>query len=127
MSERKKILLVDDDADIIEQYKLILEGKYDLEWAYSGEECKNKVALKKPDLIIMDVMMNHLSDGLEMAKILKEDEKTKDIAIIMATGVNEVYNYRDQVEDAYFPKDKWLDKPVKAEILLAEVEKLIGK
>jgi len=127
MSEMKTVLLVDDDSDIIEQYKLILGKKYNLVCAYSGNEGKEKIALNKPDLIIMDVMMNHLSDGLEVAKELKENKDTQDIPIIMATGVNKEYDYREQVGDSYFPRDKWLDKPVKADVLLLEVEKLIGK
>ncbi len=126
MSKDQTILLVDDDQDIIEQNKMALEAEYTLEVAYSGAEAKEKVAANKPTLIVMDVMMNGLSDGLDTAKELKESEATKDIPIIMCTSVNEVYNYRDQVEEGYFPKDQWLDKPVKADVLLAEVKKLIG-
>lgn len=126
MSKEQTILIVDDDQDLVEQHKLALEGEYTVDIAFSGEECKGKVAAKKPDLIVMDVMMNDLSDGLDTAKELKEDDATKDIPIIMVTSVNDIYNYRDQVDDDYFPKDKWLDKPVKGDVLLAEVKKLIG-
>jgi CheY-like chemotaxis protein len=127
MNKRKTILLVDDDQDQIMAMKLVLEKEYDIKTADSGLGCIASVATVKPDLIVLDVMMDTLSDGLEAAKKLKEAVETSHIPIIMVTSVNDHYDYRSQIHEDYFPKDKWLDKPVKPDVLLAEVKALLDK
>jgi CheY-like chemotaxis protein len=74
----------------------------------------------------MDVVMDNLLDGLETAKKLSKDAATKDIPIILLTSLNEYMDVNAIVDVGYFPKDRWLDKPVKAEKLLEAVGKLIG-
>lgn len=126
MESKKRVLLVDDDSDVLVQMRKAVEKKYLVKAACSGEECLKSVNEERPDLIVMDVMMSTLSDGLDTAKKLKESPDTRDIPIIMLTGVNDVYDYRTQTDDAYFPKDKWLDKPVEPDILLKEIDALLG-
>ena len=125
MDTKKTVLLVDDDVDMIEQVRLVVAKEYAVEVAYSGSEAVEKIAARKFDCIVMDVMMEDLSDGLDTAKKLKEDPKTSAIPIIMLTSVNEHYDYRSQTDSSYFPNDKWLDKPFKPEVLMAEIKKLI--
>ena len=124
--EKKKVLVVDDDADIRKQMATILQSRYQVETASSGKECLKSVAKEKPACIVMDVMMDDLCDGLETAKSLKEGEQTKGIPIILLTSVNESYDYRSQVDASFFPHDVWVDKPVKADRLLKEVAACIG-
>jgi len=124
--DKKRVLVVDDDADIRKQMVAILQSHYQVETASSGKECLQSVAKAQPDCIVMDVMMDGLSDGLETAKVLKEAQKTKGIPIIMLTSVNESYDYRSQVDANFFPHDTWMDKPVKSERLLKEVALRIG-
>ncbi len=123
--KRKIVLLVDDDVDVIEQMKIAIEKEYNVMIAGSGEEALEKLAETKPDCIVLDVMMSHLSDGLDITKKIKENNATKDIPIIMLTGVNQYYDYSTQVEEGYFPYDKWLNKPIKSEKLLEEIKSLI--
>lgn len=125
MDTMKSVLLVDDDVDMLEQTKLVVAKSYDVDLAFSGDEALKKVAEKQYDCIVMDVMMESLSDGLDTAKSIKENEDTRSIPIIMLTSVNEHYDYRSQVDSAYFPNDKWLDKPVKPDVLLEEIGKLV--
>jgi CheY-like chemotaxis protein len=113
-SEIKSVLLVDDDEDLLEQTRLVVAKEYAVDVAYSGEEALKKV-----------VMMQSLSDGLDTAKKLKEDNKTRDIPIIMLTSVNKHYDYRSQIDESYFPNDAWLDKPVDPKVLVQEIKKLI--
>ncbi len=124
-SEIKSVLLVDDDEDLLEQTRLVVAKEYAVDVAYSGEEALKKIAAKKYDAIVMDVMMQSLSDGLDTAKKLKEDKKTRDIPIIMLTSVNKHYDYRSQIDESYFPNDAWLDKPVDPKVLVREIKKLI--
>lgn len=125
MDAMKSVLLVDDDVDMLEQTKMVVAKSFDVDLAYSGDEAMKKIAEKTYDCIVMDVMMESLSDGLDTAKKIKEDEATRSIPIIMLTSVNEHYDYRSQVDSAYFPNDKWLDKPVNPEVLMKEIGNLV--
>ena len=126
MDTKKNVLLVDDDEDLLEQVRMVVEKEYAVDVARSGEEALGKVAGKRYDCIVMDVMMESLSDGLDTAKKLKMNDATKTIPVIMLTSVNEHYDYTSQIDMSYFPNDKWLNKPVKPEVLMAEIGKLIG-
>ena len=124
--DKKMVLVVDDDADMRKLMEATLQATYRVVSASSGKECILAVAKEKPACIVMDVMMDGITDGLETAKLLKEEKMTKDIPIIMLTSVNESYDYRSQVDANYFPHDTWLDKPVKPARLLMEVAARIG-
>lgn len=124
-SKKKTVLLVDDDQDIIAQMKVAVEKEYNVLIANSGEEALETLAKTRPDCIVLDVMMSHLSDGLDVTKKIKENQATGNIPIIMLTAVNQHYDYRTQVGEGYFPYDKWLDKPVKPQKLLEEIKSLI--
>jgi len=126
MSDGKRtVLLVDDDEDLIEQVRMVVSREYNVDLAHSGEEALNKVGQKSYDCIVMDVMMQTLSDGLDTAKKLKENDATKDIPIVMLTCVNEHYDYRSQINTSYFPNDKWLNKPVNPKEILREINALV--
>ena len=80
-----KALIVDDDKDVTYTEKTILEkAGYDVIIANSGKECIEILKTEKPDFILMDVMMPDI-DGWETTKIIKEDERTKDIPVIFVT------------------------------------------
>ena len=125
-AKMKTVLVVDDDADLRQQMAAALNGRYEVVTAASGKECLQTVARRRPDCIVMDVMMDDLTDGLETARKLKEGRDTAAIPVLLLTGVNKSYDYRSQADASIFPHDKWLDKPVKAEQLLKEVAALIG-
>jgi DNA-binding response OmpR family regulator len=71
-------------------------------------------------------MMQSLSDGLDTAKKIKENSATKAVPVIMVTSVTEHFDYRTQIDESFFPNDKWLDKPVDPNVLLQEIRKLVG-
>lgn len=80
-----KALIVDDDEDILEIEKKILENAgYEVITANSGKKCIEILKSDKPDFILMDIMMPEI-DGWEVTKIIREDEKTKDIPVIFVT------------------------------------------
>ena len=124
-SEKKTVLLVDDDEDIIEQVRRVVAKEYNVDTAGSGDEALGKIGKKAYDCIVMDVVMQTLSDGLDTAKKIKENTATKTIPIVMLTSVNKYYDYRTQINDSFFPNDVWLDKPVDPNVLLQEIKKLV--
>jgi CheY-like chemotaxis protein len=123
-SDKKRVLLVDDDEDALEQTRMTVAREYNVDFACSGEEALEKLKQHHYACIVMDVMMQTLSDGLDTAKIIKENPATSTIPIIMVTGVNQCFDYRSQIDANFFPKDRWFSKPVDLSRLLQEIKKL---
>ncbi len=126
MAERKTVLAVDDDADALEFIKSVLSPHYEVKTGSSGAECLELAGSLLPDVIILDVIMAHLGDGLDCLRKLKELPSTRSIPVIMVTSVNDVYDYRSQIQGSFYDHDRWLDKPVKSDVLLRTVQEIIG-
>ena len=123
MSDKKKILLVDDDPDFVEAVQVVVEeGGFEVAVAYDGQEGLEKMAEFKPDLIILDVMMPVMNGHQACAKI-KEDPATSSIPIILLTAVAErvttsTYTHRDMLESE---AEDYIPKPVEPEELLNRI------
>jgi DNA-binding response OmpR family regulator len=116
MSDKSKILLVEDDPMVVKMYqrKLTLEG-FDLTLAYNGEEGLAALAKGRPDIILLDVMMPKMN-GFEMLKIVKADPGLKDIPVVILT------NLGDRSEDVDKSKEVGADDYwVKANMPLNEL------
>ena len=125
----KKILLVDDDYDVREYMRVILETKnYKTLQAENIRDAEGIIKNENIDLIILDVMMEKDSDGFTFAQKIRSDNKYKSIPIIMVTSVNEKTGFKfDKDSDgAFLPVDAFIEKPVDAEKILAEIDKLIN-
>ncbi len=85
-SGRKKVLFIDDDPDYVNSIKLSLEKKYEVTTAFSAEEGWEKIEKQKPDVILLDAMMEP-KDGFALAKEFKTHQTYKDVPIVMLTGV----------------------------------------
>jgi len=117
LSKRKKILVVDDDIEALEELKQALGGDgFELDFASNGFEAGRKIYTKKPDLILLDFKMPGL-DGFEVCKILRMYEDTNDIPIIAVT----VLNTKDDIKKIkacgvkeYIPKPVNIEKLLKA-------------
>ncbi|THB79011.1 MAG: response regulator [Desulfobulbaceae bacterium] len=124
MAEKKEILLIDDDPDFVEAVKVIVEsGGYDVRVAYDGQEGLEAVAEKKPDLIVLDVMMP-VMNGHEACAKLKGDGATKEIPIILLTAVADrvttsTYTHRDMLESE---AEDYMPKPVEPQELLERIQ-----
>ena len=124
MSDKKLILLVDDDPDFVEAVKVIVEsGGYEVQVAYDGEEGLEAVAANKPDLIVLDVMMP-VMNGHEACTKLKADDATKDIPVILLTAVADrvttsTYTHRDMLESE---AEDYMPKPVEPQELLERIQ-----
>ena len=126
---KKKILLVDDDLDIISAFEAILCNKgYDVITAHNKKEGIQKFNTQQPDLAILDVMMDDEHDGFEMSREIKKTHP--DLPIIMLTGISEItgVNFRAASADPdWLPADEFLDKPVNPEELVVIIEELLSK
>lgn len=126
----KKILIVDDDPDITEAMTVVLESKgYEVASAANSTAAMKQVEASRPDLIILDVMMDTQSEGFVFSRQIKNDNKTKEIPILMITGVKDKVgiDFKDAAGDeSWLPVEEYLDKPVKPDVLLAKVASLLG-
>lgn len=118
MSEDKLILVVDDDPDLVEAVSMKLEAKsYQVAKAYDGVEAMDKIREKKPDVVILDVMMPR-KNGWEVCEDIKNDDALKDIAVVLLTAVADSvkttsYTHHDgktTLADDYIPKPIDLDE-----------------
>lgn len=129
MSEKKDILIVDDDPDFVEAVKLIVEkGGYNVRVAYDGQEGIEMVNEKVPDLIVLDVMMP-VMNGHEACTKIKSDEKTAEVPIILLTAVADrvttsTYTHRDMLESE---ADDYMPKPVEPKELLELIKSWLKK
>jgi len=129
----KTVLIIEDDADMIEAVKLILQKtNYKILVAHNPEDGFDLAKKDKPDLIILDVMFGNggESQGFQYAIKMKTDKTIAPIPILMMTSVNaEVsgYKFSDQTDGEYLPVDDFVDKPVQPEDLLNRVQKLLSQ
>jgi len=120
---RKRVLLVDDDADFVAVNRTVLESNgFDVCTAFNGEECRQRLQSERPDLIVLDIMMASPGDGMFTAQDLKRDDATKSIPIIVVSSVNEEPAYNLGRDDAWLPVEAFLEKPVTPQRLLDEVK-----
>jgi DNA-binding response OmpR family regulator len=124
-----KILIVDDDPDLVEAVTMILESKdYDVIAAYGGNEGLEKAKTEGPDLIVLDVMMPD-KDGYAVCKELKADPKYREIPILLLTAVvSKISTTRyTQQMGLETEADDYIDKPVEPAELVRRIEALLGK
>ena len=125
----KKVLIIDDDADIRETLLLILEGKYELREAGSRAEGMNLLKDFLPDLVLLDVMMERHDSGFEMCREIKNDPQLQHTKILMLTNVDKEMkmDFKKLAGDPdWLPVDDYVVKPIDPKEFLSKIEKLIG-
>ena len=121
---KAKVLVVDDEEDIRELVGLNLtpEG-FDVLACETGESALNMARQKQPDLIVLDLMLPGI-DGLQVCKILKADDKTRHIPVIMLTAKSEE---ADIVTGLELGADDYMTKPFSGKVLVARVRRLLRR
>lgn len=124
----KKILVVDDDTDFVDYMRAVLEENgYEVDAAYSGEECRAKVTEAKPDLILLDMMMETWSEGSNVVEALRKNPDTKGIPIIVNSAVNFGAGMADAAEAPDSMKvEGYMVKPVKPKALIKQIKRIVG-
>lgn len=126
---KRKILLVDDDPDIIDALKAILEPhNFDLVAANNVDEAFDKLQKTNPDLAILDVIMDKQHDGFELARKIKKTKGFEKMPIVMLTSISEVtgVNFGAASSDPdWLPVEEFIDKPVEPKVLLEIINELL--
>ena len=123
-SNDKTIIVVDDNPDIVNIVKTILEGKgYNVMCAYSGAELFTKLKERKPDLIILDIMMPEM-DGLEVLTRLKGVPETASLPVILLTAK---VQYEDVLGGYKLGADYYITKPFTSTQLTNGINLLLGE
>jgi CheY-like chemotaxis protein len=135
MGEKKTVLLVDDDVDIIEANRLALEqAGFIVITAESGKDGFEIATRNEIDVAVIDVMMETPTSGFMLARQLRQDPRTKQIRLLMLTAVNTAneaigsfVRFSDASRDSHWlPVDRFVDKPVKPKDLVSIVRTLTG-
>jgi len=128
VEQGRKVLIIDDDPDFVKSTGTVLKsGGYEVVEAFSGKEGLEKSKTEKPDIYIIDLMMETYSEGSNVVKALTEDEETRDKPRIMITSVDLKGPWDSYPEDDWMPCDFVLQKPVSPGDLLKYVNRALGQ
>jgi two-component system alkaline phosphatase synthesis response regulator PhoP len=121
---QKKILVVDDEVDLVEtiRFPLEMEG-FNVLVSYNGEDALNQARKERPDLILLDLMLPKL-DGYKVCRLLKFDERYKDIPILMLTAKTQE---KDKLLGKETGADEYITKPFEIDELISKVKTYLNK
>ena len=128
MGNKTKILLVDDDVDFIDLNKAVLENQgFEVSAAFSGREAMDKVKFEKPDLIVLDLMMEKHDSGFTFAKAIKADPLHKDTPILMLTAVTSEtgFDFAQEMDGYWMKTDDYASKPLLPDELVKRINDLL--
>ena len=121
---KKKILVVDDEEDILHFLELVLQEKgYAVATASGGHEALTKAQVEQPDLVLLDVMMPQM-DGWEVLKLLRVDESTAQIPVAMLSARTEA---KDRVQGLQEGAIDYICKPFSLQELLGKIEAIFAQ
>ncbi len=122
-----KILVVDDDNDIITFFTTLLEdNQYDVISATNGKEAFEKALSEKPDLICLDITMPEMS-GVKAYRNLSDTEETKNIPVIIVTGISHDFKQFIETRKQVPPPAAYFDKPIEKQEFLEKIKSILGK
>jgi len=126
---KKKILIVDDDQDYGDALRIVLENNgYEVNHVLNIRDGQKALEGEKPNLVILDVMMDRHTDGFDLCYTLKHDEACRTIPIMMVTAVTEKtgFKFSPETDGEYLEADAYVAKPIPVAELLSRVNKMIG-
>ena len=127
---QKKILIIDDDIDLVEAMRLTLENAgFDVIDAQDGQKGLEKIEKEKPDLILLDVMMETQDEGFHVAYQIRNNEETADLPIIMLTavGAETGFSFDKEKDEDFLPVDEFIEKPINPDTLIECVQNNLGQ
>lgn len=129
MSDKKKLLIIDDDPDFVEGIKSILEaGEYEVDAAYNPKDGFDALQSKHYDCLLLDIMMGRGAEGVMLARKMGSDPVLREIPVLIITGIREqiAYLFPGQAVHPHFVAvDELVEKPVEPGLLLEKVQGLI--
>lgn len=124
----QSVLVVDDDTSFVTAITPVLKSNgYKVESAFNKEEAIEKIEGLKPDLILLDIMMEKLTDGFDICYKLKHDPEMKKIPVLAVSAVTRETGFRfsPATDGEYFEADDFVEKPIKPVDLLERIGKLL--
>lgn len=127
MAAKGLILVVDDDPDFVEITRAVLEKEgFEVISAASGSQGLARARREHPDLVILDVMMSSVLDGVDASQTMRDDPELSVIPLIMISSIAQSEHADQFPTDEYIHVDAWLAKPVQPQELLKKVSTLIA-
>lgn len=132
----KKILVIDDDPDIVEVIRIVLEAEnFEVHSASNGAAGLDRVREIHPDLIILDVMMDRLTEGFQVSYTLKSRDASSEYAayaktpILMLTAIGKetCMKFSPETDGEYLPVEAFMEKPIRPTVLIETVKRLLGE
>lgn len=121
-----KVLIIDDDHDLVEATQVVLESAgYEVAFAHTRESGLQAILDGKPDLILLDVMMEREDDGFVVAQDVRK--RGIETPIIMLSNISRVLGMKFGADKEMVPVNEFSDKPLEPKKLIALVEKYLGK
>ncbi|MBC7252073.1 MAG: response regulator [Anaerolineae bacterium] len=121
------IMIVDDDPDFVEIARLILEPNgYETVSACNGDQALRSMRQSPPDLVVLDVMMSTVLDGVHLSHEMQADPNLKNIPVIMVSSILDSPHAEMFPTDEYIPMNAWITKPIDPNELLEKVAQLLN-
>ncbi len=123
---KAKILIVDDDPDFVEYTRTVLEtASYQVVSAGNSDQGMRVLSREKPDLVVLDVIMSSILDGLSMSQRMAEDPELRDVPIVMVTSIANTDYLALFPTDESIHIDAFLTKPIAPSELLRQINRLL--
>jgi len=120
-----KILLVDDDPDFVNITRTVLQSQnHEVKTAVNGQQALAAMRAEKPDVVLLDIMMSYVLDGVDVTHEMAADPTLEDIPVIMVTSLASTPDADIFPTDEHVEVEGWLSKPIKPNELLAEVDRV---
>ncbi len=128
MGGRAKVLVIDDEPDLVEMLGMALERQFEVIMAFNGKEGVAKAKAEKPDAIVLDIMMPE-KDGFAACRELKSDPQTASTPVLILTGVADYFGRTKytKLSGMEIEAEDFISKPVDPNELVSRVAALLGK
>jgi CheY-like chemotaxis protein len=127
----KTILVVDDDRDLVATTRTYLEARgYAVRTAHSGVEAREELKRERPDLVVLDIMMDYDTDGFNVAYKLRDEPETERIPVIIVSGFTKELDTKTHIFEPMMYRDwpaaRFFEKPVKLGALADAIAELLA-
>jgi CheY-like chemotaxis protein len=128
VAAKHSVLIVDDDPVYAKSTQLVLSAHgYETDAARDGDEALARMQFKRPDVVLLDIMMAWALDGLRVTREMLRNQRLNSVPIIIVSSIMDS-EYRQMFpQDEYLHFDTWLDKPCPPSRLVDEVEKVLSR
>ncbi len=127
MTQKPKVLLVDDDVGFLKATSLVLaQAGYDVATAQDGRTGLAAAREQRPDVVVVDVIMKRPDEGFALARAIRADAALADVKMLVLTAVGQHYQMLFEPDEQWLPVAKVLEKPITGEQLAGEIAAVLS-